>query len=70
MDMEMRIFLFKVATGELRETFPRDCPDNVGKLIKWCWQQEPKDRPTAVEVLNELELDLGRMNQQLAGLKL
>ncbi|GAB4223258.1 MAG: hypothetical protein Tsb005_17730 [Gammaproteobacteria bacterium] len=45
-----------VSNGE-REDIPEDCQKNqprYARLIQWCWQQDPKQRPTASDVLAEL----------------
>jgi serine/threonine protein kinase len=42
-----------VATGG-RETIPSSVPSSFSDLISRCWTQNPQDRPTSDEVLNEL----------------
>ena len=34
---------------------PDICPANIASLIKPCWEQSPKDRPYASEVINKIE---------------
>lgn len=33
-----------------REEIPADTPEEYRRLIQWCWQQDPKDRPTALDL--------------------
>ena len=37
-----------------RADVPDDCPGSFAKLIKWCWEQDPKKRPTIDEAAKEL----------------
>lgn len=43
-----------VSQGE-REDIPDRTPPTFAKLIKWCWSQTPKDRPTMAQVVKELK---------------
>lgn len=33
-----------------REPIPVDCPESIASLIKWCWHDQPDQRPTAEQV--------------------
>eukprot|EP00040_Diaphanoeca_grandis_P035098 m.219698 g.219698 ORF g.219698 m.219698 type:complete len:709 (+) comp33302_c0_seq1:191-2317(+) len=47
--------------GRLPE--PKDCPDLMYKLMQWCWQKEPKKRPT----FTLLVVELRKLQQQHTG---
>lgn len=55
--------LFKVAVKRARPERPDGVRDDVWQLIERCWAHEPSDRPTFVEVREELRriLGLGQM---------
>ena len=38
-----------------RPEIPNDCPLDLKNLIKSCWSQEPKQRPTTQQVIEYLE---------------
>jgi serine/threonine protein kinase len=38
-----------------REVITSSFPPKIAKLIKWCWSQNPKDRPTADQVIAYLD---------------
>jgi hypothetical protein len=37
-----------------RPKFPEDMPVEYTRLAQWCWHPEPRERPTSVEVVNEV----------------
>lgn len=38
-----------------REEIGIDCPAGYKRIIEMCWAQNPEDRPTSEELLEELE---------------
>jgi serine/threonine protein kinase len=55
------VVLWELVTGEIpfrgdmREVnVPEECPVEVAKMISACWKLDPTQRPTAVELLQEL----------------
>ena len=42
---------------------PTDCPDDVYQLMRDCWQWEPSERPTFVEICQRLSSILEQKNQ-------
>ena len=44
----------QVALFGLRPEIPEDCPMSVKKLMEWCWEAEPSQRPSFTEILNSL----------------
>jgi mitogen-activated protein kinase kinase kinase 7 len=47
-------FLQDVKSGNLRPKIPEDCPEWLGSLMEKCWAQEPRERPSALEVSKAL----------------
>lgn len=39
---------------------PRDCPENIHKIMEKCFKWRPSDRPTFMEIVSELEPFLGQ----------
>jgi hypothetical protein len=39
----------------LRLSQPTDCPDQIYKLMVSCWDSEPNQRPTFLEIVKNLE---------------
>ncbi|KAL4109576.1 hypothetical protein PRIC1_001275 [Phytophthora ramorum] len=52
--MEAIHILSLVVSGELQPSFTLDCPDDVRKLALACLNPKPERRPSAKEILNEL----------------
>ena len=44
----------RIASGT-KETIPKRCPSKYSKLIKWCWNNNPKNRPSIEKVIKHLE---------------
>ncbi len=44
-----------------RETFPDNCPEVFKRLIIACWHADPKQRPTAGEVGDQLDAELSQV---------
>lgn len=45
----------QVSNNHLRPFFPAAMPEWTGNLLKKAWHQQSSDRPTALEILRELE---------------
>src|SRR5690606_11453918 len=39
----------------LRETIPENTPDEFGDLIVQCWSEEPRKRPSASDIIQQLK---------------
>jgi len=50
----------RVSRGE-REEIPDKVPPKVASLIRWCWHQDPKMRPTAAVLKEVLDSDIDVM---------
>ncbi|KAL7977952.1 hypothetical protein Chor_004939 [Crotalus horridus] len=37
---------------------PEDCPDKLHDLMTWCWQQNPRLRPSFVQILQSIQEDM------------
>lgn len=46
-------------TNNIRPEFKYDTPESYKKLIESCWSQDPKDRPTFDDIVDDLENDSG-----------
>jgi serine/threonine protein kinase len=40
---------------EERDVIPKDIPAGLTKLIRWCWEKKPINRPTETEILASLD---------------
>jgi serine/threonine protein kinase len=40
---------------EARDVIPQDTPTGIAKLIRWCWEKKPENRPTEIEILASLD---------------
>jgi len=38
-----------------REKIPKKCPPSLAKLVKWCWEAEPKKRPAIEDAIKILQ---------------
>lgn len=54
-----------VVNYQLRDHFPEGCPPAFWYLINWMWQQNPADRPTMKQVLEQLLIGLDNISSQL-----
>jgi len=52
--MDYQIF-FHVAKKNYRPTIPNSCPSLLSSLISSCWDENPEVRPSATEMLTQLE---------------
>jgi len=48
------IIIAWVSQGE-QEDIPKKTPLSFAKLIKWCWEKEPENRPTIEESVEMLQ---------------
>lgn len=46
---------FQVLQRAEPETIPEDCPPKLAKLIRFCWQKTPGNRPTATRIVEMIE---------------
>lgn len=53
-----------------RNSIPKSCPNKIAKLITWGWADNPADRPTAQEFLEELSGGLDSMSEKLKAIKI
>lgn len=53
---EVRVGLQASIASGLRPPFPEDCPQYIRTLISRCWDIDPKERPTFVDVYKMLKL--------------
>ena len=58
-DAEPTVIRDCVLKGE-REEVPEICPPFFAKLIKECWAQNPADRPSMLEVVEQLKINMPR----------
>ncbi|KAJ0390580.1 hypothetical protein ATCC90586_011509 [Pythium insidiosum] len=55
MAQQQQQILKMVASGELRPQFTDSCPASVLSLASLCMEAEPSKRPTAAEIVYELQ---------------
>ena len=60
---DLHVITYVVLKGK-REKIPENTPSSYAKLIQWCWQEKPEERPTVQQALELLE-----QNQHEATLK-
>ena len=53
---EERIVIFNVG---YRLPQPEDCPQEMYKLMLWCWKADAEERPTFMEILQEIDKIIG-----------
>ncbi len=56
--------IYKVSISKARLAIPKDpsvCPPELASLLVNCWKGRPKKRPTAVEILAQIEVALEGM---------
>lgn len=46
---------------------PEECPEEVAKLVARCMKQEPKDRPSAYEIITALREVMGLLPESMSG---
>ncbi|CAJ0964747.1 unnamed protein product [Ranitomeya imitator] len=45
---------------------PENCPDRLHDLMRWCWQKNPKNRPSFIQILESIKDELQPSFQQLS----
>ena len=45
----------EVVQNNLRPEIPENCPSQISRLIKKCWDRNPLLRPSFKEILDELK---------------
>ncbi|XP_072041967.1 ATP-dependent RNA helicase DHX58-like [Amphiura filiformis] len=50
--MEPQFITYNVTQKNLRPTIPSDCPEDLEKLMKRCWEEDRYKRPTIDEILS------------------
>ncbi|XP_071971154.1 insulin receptor-related protein isoform X2 [Engystomops pustulosus] len=45
---------------------PENCPNRLHELMRWCWQKNPKNRPSFIQILESIKEDLQPSFQQLS----
>ncbi len=57
----------EVKENDLRPKIPSKCPSFFAKLIKACWNRNPKLRPSFKVILNELRSMRSKLSQKNKG---
>jgi len=55
--------MMKVAIKKERPAIPSTCPPDIVDLITTCWDQDPKNRPSANDIINILKNSSGTKNK-------
>ncbi|XP_075049385.1 insulin receptor-related protein isoform X2 [Mixophyes fleayi] len=45
---------------------PENCPDRLHELMHWCWQKNPKKRPSFIQILESIKEELKPSFQQVS----
>lgn len=61
-DYSEQQIIMGVSQGTLRPTIPPNTDPEYAKLMRDCWSQDPKNRPTADEILNRLREVMEKLN--------
>ncbi|XP_077323964.1 insulin receptor-related protein-like [Lithobates pipiens] len=59
-----QVLHFVIDNGILER--PENCPDRLHKLMRWCWQKNPKNRPTFLQILENIKDDLKPAFQEVS----
>ncbi|XP_053330986.1 insulin receptor-related protein [Spea bombifrons] len=51
-----QVLHFVIDNGTLEK--PENCPDRLHELMTWCWQKNPKHRPSFIHILESIKDDL------------
>ncbi|CAH2326781.1 insulin receptor-related [Pelobates cultripes] len=51
-----QVLHFVIDNGTLEK--PENCPDRLHELMTWCWQKNPKQRPTFIQILESIKNEL------------
>lgn len=55
-----RNLVYKLATQNIRPPIPKDAPPDYVRLMERCWDRDPRRRPTAAQVLQDITNMLNR----------
>ncbi len=47
--------VFKYVVGGGRLTAPSNCPEEIRKTMKDCWEEQPSSRPSFTTIVDQLE---------------
>jgi Protein tyrosine and serine/threonine kinase len=56
LETDPSVIIKLVGEGE-REEIPQDCPPKIANLIRFCWQKEAANRPSAVDAIQQLQAE-------------
>ncbi|OCT69203.1 hypothetical protein XELAEV_18040513mg [Xenopus laevis] len=59
-----QVLHFVIDNGILEK--PENCPDRLHELMRWCWQKNPKHRPSFLQILESIKDDLHTSFQQVS----
>lgn len=59
-----QVLHFVIDNGVLEK--PENCPEKLHELMRWCWQQNPKQRPSFIQVLESIKEDMHYSFRQLS----
>ncbi|MEE6491390.1 hypothetical protein FKM82_016201 [Ascaphus truei] len=51
-----QVLHFVIDNGILEK--PENCPDRLHELMRWCWQKNPKQRPTFIQILESIKEEM------------
>jgi len=52
---QMPVLIMQWVVAGTREKIPKKCPPSLAKLVKWCWEAEPKKRPAIEDAIKMLQ---------------
>lgn len=53
-EIKQRMNVEQLVASGVRPAIPASCPPGYAALITWCWEMDPKNRPTAAEALEAI----------------
>ncbi|XP_072284783.1 insulin receptor-related protein [Pyxicephalus adspersus] len=59
-----QVLHFVIDNGILEK--PENCPERLHKLMRWCWQKNPKNRPSFIQILESIKEDLKPSFQEVS----
>eukprot|EP00079_Xenopus_tropicalis_P012260 XP_002939040.2 PREDICTED: insulin receptor-related protein isoform X2 [Xenopus tropicalis] len=59
-----QVLHFVIDNGILEK--PENCPDRLHELMRWCWQKNPKHRPSFIQILESIKDELPTSFQQVS----
>jgi len=54
-----------IVSKEYRDNIPSKAPEKIAHLITWGWKQDPNDRPTAEELVDNLKTPIEEISSKL-----